>query len=278
MTKADIKPLVSAIITTHNRADLLPRALDSVIAQTYENLEIVVVDDGSTDRTTEIVDHYREHISLKYIRLGKSLGAPRARNKGIEAANGVFVAGLDDDDAWTENRIEKLVETYDDTFAFLTTDVRMMHRKGAPVWKKPEVITLDDLLYSNYVGNQGLIKKERLITVGGFDESLTAAQDYDLWIRLAAKFGPVKNVQKPLQTIYMDHQSERITDRSAFEGYLQFYKKHKQRMNAPQRKYQLYKIRRVQGKPESIHEFISCVPAFRYWKEVKRFVLDKVIR
>src|SRR5699024_1284062 len=116
----------------------------------------------------------------------------------------------------------------------------------------------------------------RLLEVGGFDPALQAAQDYDLWIRLCERFGPVKNVQRPLQTIYMDHDGGRITNRSSFEGYLQFYSKHKQRFNRAQRKYQLYKIRRAQHKAESIREFISCVPAFRYWKEVKRMIIDQI--
>lgn len=267
-------PMVSAVVTTHNRLDLLPRALDSVAMQDYSNLELVVVDDGSEQPADSVVEQYRDVLPVRYIRNEQPQGACRARNQGIEAASGIFVAGLDDDDAWAEQRISRLMGAYSDDWAFVTSDVRMMYEKGAPVWRKPKEITLDDLLYSNYVGNQGLIKKERLLAVGGFDESLEAAQDYDLWIRLAKQFGPIKNVQRPLQKIYLEHGGKRISNpRDQLRGYLKFYNKHKNLMNAQQRKYQIYQIRRTQQKPVTLPEFVSCVPAFRFWKEVKQLLL-----
>ncbi|PAU93042.1 hypothetical protein CK503_14070 [Aliifodinibius salipaludis] len=267
-------PLVSAIVTTHNRADLLPRALDSVAVQSYENIELVVVDDGSDDPFRSIVAKYEDILPVRYLRNEQAHGACRARNQGIEAASGIFVAGLDDDDAWTEDRIEKLVKAYDDDFAFVTSDVQMMYEKGAPVWGKPKVISLEKLLYSNYVGNQGLIKKERLLKVGGFDESLDAAQDYDLWIRLCERFGPIKNVQQPLQKVYLDHDGERITNpKDQLRGYLAFYQKHKKKMNRSQRKYQLYNIRKATGKVSGLSELLGWVPPHRWWKEIKSWIL-----
>ncbi|MDZ7681495.1 MAG: glycosyltransferase [Fodinibius sp.] len=264
----DTQPLVSAILTTHNRADLLPRALDSIIAQTYANIEIIVVDDGSKDNTPQIIDEYRDNIM--YIRNEDSQGACRARNIGISAANGVFVAGLDDDDAWHKQRIERLVNAYSDDMACVTSDTLMVYPNYEASWRKRKIISMDKLLYTNLVGNQVLVRRDRIQEVGGFDERLTAAQDYDLWVRLCDRFGPIRNVQKPLQTVYMDRDQGRITGRSAYKGYLQFYEKHKHRMNRRQRKYQLYNIRRAQNKDESVSEFVSCVPPFRYWKELKR--------
>lgn len=269
------QPLVSAIVTTHNRPNLLPRALDSVAVQTYENLELVVVDDGSEPDVASIVEQYKKALPVKYLRNEEAQGACRARNKGIEVANGVFIAGLDDDDAWTKDRIEKLVAANSDEYAFVTSDVRMMYKKGTPVWRKPKEITLNDLLYSNYVGNQGLIEKERLLAVSGFDESLDAAQDYDLWIRLSERYGPVRNVQEPLQNIYLDHDSERISNPKAqLRGYLKVYQKHKSKMNRSQRKYQLYIIRKVTGKVSGILELLRWVPPHRWWKEVKSWILN----
>lgn len=269
MDKTDPKPLVSAIITTHNRADLLPRALDSVIVQSYDNLEIVVVDDGSTDRTPGIVKRYCEEFPVKCIRLEKSLGAPRARNKGIEAASGEFIAGLDDDDKWHKDRIKELMFAYDDNYAAITSDTVMVYPNRQARWKKKKVIDLDTLLYTNQVGNQVLARRDRILEIGGFDPDLQAAQDYDLWIRLCEQFGPICNLQKPLQTIYMDREGGRITSTSSFKGYLQFYNKHKNKFSRAQRKYQLYDIRRAQRKPVTWGEFLSCVPPFRYWSELK---------
>lgn len=269
------KPLVSGVVTTHNRVSLLPRALDSVAAQTYTNMELIVIDDGSGENVEAVVDTYREAIPLTYIRNENAFGACRARNQGIEAANGTFVAGLDDDDQWHLRRVEKLLEAYSDEYAFITSDVRMMYRKGTPVWHKKEVISLDDLLYSNYVGNQGLVKKERLLAVGGFDESLDAAQDYDLWIRLAEKYGEIKNVQEPLQNIYLEHGGGRISNPAdQLRGYLRFYQKHKPKMNRSQRKYQLYNIRKATGKITGLSDVLGWVPPHRYWKEFKSWVVE----
>ena len=137
---------------------------------------------------------------------------------------------------------------------------------------------LNDLLYSNYVGNQGLIPKKHLQQVGGFDESLDAAQDYDLWIRLCEKFGPIKNVQQPLQKVYLDHEGDRISNpRDQLRGYLKFYKKHKLKMNRDQRKYQLYNIRKATGKVSGVRELLQWVPPHRYWKEVKGYLLKKIM-
>ena len=271
------KPLVSAIITTHNRADLLPRALDSVVVQTYPNIEIIVVDDGSTDDTSSVVESYQQEIQINYIRLDDSVGACRARNTGIEAASGMFVAGLDDDDQWHRKRIEKLFEGYSDEYSAVTSDVVMVRPNSTAVWKKPKYIDFESLLYTNLVGNQVLVRRSRLLEVGMFDAGLEAAQDYDLWIRLCEAFGPIFNVQQPLQTIFMDHEEGRITNSSSFRGYLQFYEKHKHYFNRAQRKYQLYNIRRAQRKGETLAEFVNCVPPFRYWKELKRIAREKLL-
>jgi hypothetical protein len=168
------------------------------------------------------------------------------------------------------------VKAYSDDYACITSDVVMVFKHGEKVWKKKRLIGLDTLLYTNQVGNQVLVRRDRLLEVGGFDPGLKAAQDYDLWIRLCKKYGPILNVQKPLQTIYLDHGTERITDQSSFDGYLQFYNKHKAEFNRQQRKYQLFNIRRAAGKPLTIDEFIRYVPLFRYWKEMKR-VIGKMI-
>jgi hypothetical protein len=165
---------------------------------------------------------------------------------------------------------------YSDDYAAVTSDTLMVHKKGQARWKKRKHIDLETLLYTNQVGNQVLVKRNRVLDVGGFDPQLKAAQDYDLWIRLCEKYGPIRNVQQPLQTIYMDHEENRITSDSSFEGYLQFYNKHKQKFIRAQRKYQLYKIRRAQQKLLTIGEFLSCVPMFRYWSEIKNEIANRI--
>lgn len=270
-------PFVTAVITTKNRADILPRAIDSVLRQSYKNIELIVVDDGSEDHTPDIIKQYREKHRFVYLRNERSLGACRARNRGIEMAKGEFVAGLDDDDEWHEDRISILLHHYDDSYACITSNDRMISSGKSIVWHKKAVITFDDLLYSNSVGNQVLAKRKRLIEVGGFDESLVAAQDYDLWIRLCEKYGPVKTVKTPLQNIYQEKEERISNPKSQLKGYLSVYKKHRSKMNRDQRKYQLYNIRLAQGKITSIFELLKWVPRKRLWKEMKRWVADQTL-
>ncbi len=268
-------PLVSAVIPTKNRADLLRRALQSVVAQNYAPLEIVVVDDGSTDGTEEVVRSFEQGCDIKYLKNDVSQGAPAARNRGIEEAAGSFIAGLDDDDEWHPNRIARMMNAYDESFACVTSDVQMKFARKTVTWRKKAVITLQDLLLSNQVGNQVLAKRSRLLEVGGFDEQLEAAQDYDLWIRLCEQFGPIKNVQEPLQVVHAEHEKGRISNpRAQLSGYFAFYKKHKSKMNRTQRKYQLYNIRRAQGKSDGLLDIPYWVPPIRYAKEAKRWIID----
>ena len=271
----DEKPLISAIITTHNRADLLPRALESVLAQTYSPLEIIVVDDASSDNTEEVVRDFQQEHDIRYIKNDTSRGPAEARNIGIRAATGKFIAGLDDDDEWHKARITEMVQVHSDEYAFVTTDTTMKFPNGQADWKKKKVIDLETLLFTNQVGNQVLAHRDRMLEVGGFDAEMSAVEDYDLWVRLCASYGPIRNVQKPLQTIYMDHQKARVTDRE-FRGYVEFYNKHKHRLSRAQKKYQMYKIRRAQRKPMGIGEFISCVPRFRYIDELKNVIAQKI--
>jgi hypothetical protein len=173
-------------------------------------------------------------------------------------------------------RIQKLVNAYRDEDAFVTSDVLHIYPNRELVWKKDTLITLERLLYSNQVGNQGLIKKERLIEVGGFDESLSSAQDYDLWVRLCERYGPIRNVQEPLQKIHLEHEGEQITSpKNQLKGYLQFYEKHKHLMNRDQKRYQLYTIRKAVGKAKSLSDLIIWVPPKFLWKEFKVFLLRK---
>ncbi|NJN86713.1 MAG: glycosyltransferase family 2 protein [Leptolyngbyaceae cyanobacterium SL_7_1] len=96
--------IVSVIIPTYNRADLLSRAIDSVLNQTLTNLELIIVDDGSTDNTAEVVNSFNDS-RIRYIPLGKNCGGGYARNHGIHLATGEFIAFLDSDDVWLPEKL-----------------------------------------------------------------------------------------------------------------------------------------------------------------------------
>src|SRR5690606_35041715 len=100
-------------------------------------------------------------------------------------------------------------------------------------WRKKEIITLNDILFKNHIGNQVFTRTEFIRQLGGFDQSLTSAQDYDLWIRLIAAHGSAKSIQLPLQEISIANDSDRISnDHRRWIGYYNCYVKHKRRMDA----------------------------------------------
>lgn len=271
-------PLISAILTTHNRQHLLPRALDSILNQTYPNIEVVVVDDASDYSAEKIIHKYQNKIQVKFFRNSVSKGACAARNKGIELAAGMFVSGLDDDDEWMPQRLEKLYHAYSDEYAFSTSDIAQVYPNRTLIWRKKPILTLEQLLYSNQVGNQALIKKERMEMIGGFDESLVAAQDYDLWLRLCEKYGDIVNVNEALQKVYFEHSETQISiPKKQLRGYLQFYQKHKPKMNYSQRKYQLFQIRKAIGKVENYSDLLGWVPVHKLWKEIKVLTGKKLL-
>lgn len=188
-------PRVTVVVPTRNRAQLLPRAIDSVLRQTYPHWELVVVDDASTDETIEVV---RSRASLddrvRCRPLGTRAGAASARNVGIHEARGELVAFLDDDDEWLPEKLERQVAALDAApagvdlvhSAFFESDADgNEHVVGEFSPRGGEAHAV--LLRGNILGLSTIVVRRSLLErVGGFDERLPRLQDWDLWIRLAA--------------------------------------------------------------------------------------------
>lgn len=243
--------------------------------QTYKALEVIVIDDGSTDDTEEVVSGYlKRYDNLKYLKHSEAKGANVARNNGIRYAQGEYIAGLDDDDAFSDNYIETLVNAYDDNYSCVVSATKVIMPKKTILLTKKEIICLNDLLYSNDIGNQVLVKKANLIKAGLFDETLPACQDYDMWVRLISVCGPAKGVNTTFKLIYQDHNIDRIssTFHKKFKGDLMFYKKHKNKTNREQRQSQLFTIYSHQKKNLSLRNFIiffhrrNILPMLQYKK------------
>lgn len=250
------KTLVSIVITTCNRCKLLPRALNSVINQTYENIEIIIVDDCSSDITEEVIKNYQKQYShIIYIKNTILLGANVSRNKGILVAKGEFIAGLDDDDEFFPQRIELLLNNYDDSFAFITSNNLISKENSIYKTVMPDIVKLDNMLSDNILMNQALIKKQRLLDVGLYDERLIACQDYDMWMRLILKYGNVKVIGSMTQIVHMDDDLTRIStnSRKKFMGYFQFYKKYKYLMNKQARQEHIFRIYRIKEYKRPTH-------------------------
>lgn len=252
---------------------MLQRAVQSVLNQTWKNLEIIIADDASDEEyhqpLTKLIQAHAEIIKL--LRSKNRIGAAACRNVAIKHASGDFVAGMDDDDFWIPNRIEKLIKEFDDNCSAVCSDDKMDYGSRVITWKKKPVITLDDLLFYNQAGNQVLTKKQYILEVGGYDESLPSAQDYDLWIRLAEKFGPIKNVPHVLQIINLRQDHKRIsTSDVKAAGYIACFEKHKSKMNPEQVDYQQYRIRLASGEKVSWRELFKLVPSKLLKKEITR--------
>jgi glycosyltransferase involved in cell wall biosynthesis len=234
-------------------------------------MEIVVVDDASEDDTPDMLQELSAEGTVTLVRNKSPRGAAASRNIAIDHAKGEYIAGLDDDDFWRPRRIELLMDAFEEGFSAVCSNDRMVFDDKEIVWKKKPVITLNDLLYYNQAGNQVLTKKDYLTEVGGYDEALPSAQDYDLWIRLAHDFGPIKTVPHTLQVVNMESDRERIsTSGDETHGYYACYEKHKSRMNEDQIKYQLYRMKLAEGEKAGWVEMFRSVPGELLVKEITR--------
>src|SRR5690606_27098860 len=240
--------LVSIIMPTKNRSELLKRAIYSVLGQTYRYIELLVVDDGSTDNTCDVVKSIDDP-RLRYIKNETSAGACVARNIGINASSGSYITFLDDDDEYCPERLEVLMREWDSRFAYVCSGYFYIKTNGVRKIMIPErLITLDALLTEINIGNSVLTLRSRVLDLGGFDELLTSSQDYDLWVRLNHRYGPAKCVQEPLFVMHTEHEEPRITfSKKKPSGHFKFYLKHKHLMSKKQRKTKLYEVLRYRN-------------------------------
>lgn len=198
-------PLVSVVIPTYNRAAFLTEAVDSVLAQTCTDLELIIVDDGSTDRTAMMVAEIADP-RVNLISLPHSGSPARARNAGVERAGGRYVAFLDSDDVWDSSKLADQLAALSSRpdCRWCNSGVRIVDEAGAPHprWRThpapPEGWIIEPLL-RRQVGmstSTMLVDRALLLEVGGFDEAFLSGEDYDLCVRLALR-SPVARVLEP---------------------------------------------------------------------------------
>lgn len=229
-----MQPLVSVYLPTHNRIDLLPRAIESVMQQTYKNIELLIIDDGSSDGTAEFLAALPlRHFPIRVITQSSPQGACIARNHAIEQAKGSFVTGLDDDDEMLPGRISELVKGYDPRFAFVCTGFLWHYGKRTrKVDHEPMTISLSAQLDYNFATNQILVERHRILEIGGFDPAFKACQDYDTWTRLIKRFGPAKRIGGATYIIHRGEDIQRISASANWlAGHQQFMQKHAEDMS-----------------------------------------------
>lgn len=233
------KPFFSIVIPTYNRMEILKEALNSVFAQSFEDYEIIIVDDHSNDGTKEMLQSISDR-RLKYLKNTRKKGGGGARNTGIFAANGKWTAFLDDDDIWLENKLEqfhqKIIKLNNETkliySGFTYYDFqKKIEKKTTEPRIKGEV--LEDLLYTNWIGTYSVVAVETslLIELNGLDESFSSYQDLELYVRIAQKV-KVDYISTSL-TMYRIDNTDNISKSyvKKLEGNLAFYNKYKYDIN-----------------------------------------------
>jgi glycosyltransferase involved in cell wall biosynthesis len=180
------RPLVSVVMPTYNRASLLDRAIRSALNQTYNNLEIIVVDDASSDETPDVVKAFQDQ-RVRYIRHETNRGGSAARNTGIRNATGEFIAFLDDDDEWEPEKTVQQLEAMGRYDVVLCTSNES--GRGTSKFDSKTTVNLDDLRRGDFTagGTGVLMARSAVLKETLFDEILPKYQDWDLFIRLAQK-------------------------------------------------------------------------------------------
>ncbi len=224
----DNKPLVSVVIPTYNRADLLNAAIQSVLAQTFTDYEIIVVDDGSTDHTAQVAAAYGDQVS--YIQQ-KNAGPAAARNKGVEAAQGVFIAFLDSDDLFNPEKLEKqllrmnqghsigLVYSYYDEIS------SEGHYIGTKTFDAVGQVYRELLLECQIATPTVMVRREVLQAAGLSDEVLWMGEDIETWLRVA-RLCEIDRVPESLTQVRV-HPDNMVRDpQRILDAYLYISHKH----------------------------------------------------
>jgi glycosyltransferase involved in cell wall biosynthesis len=209
-------PGISVIIPTYNRAQFLPQALDSVLEQTFQDLEIIVIDDCSTDHTPDVLRPYQSRIV--YSRVPENRGVAYARNLGLQRAQGDYIAFLDSDDFWKSEKLQKqrdflkkcpeyslvatqcLVKVIDDNFQTLEYVLKEeVHYELSyeNIFKRPFIMP-----------SSLLVKKQCFQEIGLFDESLRVLEDIDMYLRMA-RYYKIGFINEPLTVYTRGHEKNR---------------------------------------------------------------------
>jgi glycosyltransferase involved in cell wall biosynthesis len=236
------RPLVSVILPTFNRAYIIEQAVRSVLAQTFEDFEVLVVDDGSTDDTERVVMAMRDP-RLRYLRHETNQGGAAARNTGIAAARGEYVAFLDSDAAWMQTKLERQLESAraaePETVVVYTGGYLVKGQDKVYLPSKrfsPREGNLHEILFwENFIDTPALlVKRDGFTLAGTFDSRLKMCQDWDLCLRLSKHFRFIL-IDEPLYTSFIQENSISINVASAISALKILYDKYYDEINLDKR-------------------------------------------
>lgn len=236
---------VSVVTPTYNRGEVIDRAVQSVLNQSYKNYEIIVVDDASTDNTLEVINSFTDP-RIRYLRHEENKGGAAARNTGIKAANGKYIAFLDSDDEWVKTKLERQLHVLNELpeeIGVIASDQVNIHSDGREVIvssnrdighnQKGYQISHAKILKQNpAITSSALVKKECFERVGLFDEELPAHQEWDMWIRIS-RYYRFYRIREPLVRYYLTPNSifrNRNGSKRVIEATMRIVDKHYQDM------------------------------------------------
>jgi glycosyltransferase involved in cell wall biosynthesis len=215
-------PKVSVIIPTHNRASMVKEAIESVLAQSYTDRELIVVDDGSTDVTEAALAAFLPQLTYIY---QEHKGVSAARNRGAAMARGEYLAFLDSDDLWLANKLKRqmrFMTSHPDALICYTDEIWI--RRGVRVNPMKKHRKYSGMIFPHCLPlciispSSALFDRRLFEDAGGFDESFAVCEDYDLWLRIAAQH-PVYLVDEPLIVKRGGHDDQLSRSRTGQDRY-----------------------------------------------------------
>lgn len=223
--------MISIILPTYNRESTLKMAVDSVLNQTFDNFELIIVDDGSTDNTEYLVNNYTDPRIL-YIKISHS-GANRSRNEGIKIASHNLISFQDSDARWYPKKLEtqyEALKTLSADYAGVFSGAFLQNKSGqtryVPHTSVREESLYEQLLYENFIDTPALlIKKEAILDVGIFNDKLPRFQDWDLSLRLSKKYKLFHIRQALHESLYSSNQISQ-DNKAGLKAKLYIFKKH----------------------------------------------------
>lgn len=205
--------MISVIMPTYNRSSTLERAINSILNQSYSDIELIIIDDCSTDNTDDIIKKYNDK-RIKYYKLKENKGACYARNYGIQKSSGEYIAFQDSDDEWDKFKLQFQLDNMNKNnscidFCDYKKCINGMY-DFFPNIKTKKIIRKygieKALRFGNFVSTQLILAKRECFDKIKFDENLPRLQDFDLILRMSSKF-KISYTEKPLATLYLQNDS-----------------------------------------------------------------------
>jgi glycosyltransferase involved in cell wall biosynthesis len=242
-------PLISVIIPTYNHANFLGKALESIIHQTYNNWEAIVIDNHSTDETNKVIDRFKDS-RIQYFKIYNDGIIAKSRNFGINVAKGDWIAFLDSDDWWTKDKLEICLKNIDEEVDFIYHKLEIIYDNSKSYLKRKKIVgrhlnkpILNNLLISEIkdgsaIGNSSVVvRKDILNKIGGISENkkMVASEDFNTWLRIAQITDQFKYIKNRLGYYLVHDKSAQKRDlsiphRQAVIEFMDFFNS-KQKLN-----------------------------------------------